>query len=253
MEIKYPDYDRSLLSLSSSILKYFGVKDCKHKSLPELDSLLQKQPKNVVVMLFDGLGSSLLDWHLPQSAFLRQHKLCDISSVFPPTTTAATTTVQSGYSPFEHSWLGWDLYFSELDENVTAFRNKLQKDGSKAASYNIAQKYIPYKSIFDRISEADGTVGVHYLSMFSSEKVFTVRSAMKKILKISRQPGRQYIYLYWYQPDHAMHQNGVKDKKITSMVDKINKRVEKLSSQLTDTVAVAIADHGLVDVEWAYL
>ena len=33
--IKYPDYDRSILSVGSSVLKYFGIIDCEHKSLTD--------------------------------------------------------------------------------------------------------------------------------------------------------------------------------------------------------------------------
>ena len=44
--IKYPDYDRSILSIAASVLKYFGVTDCEHKTLPEFDELLNKKYKN---------------------------------------------------------------------------------------------------------------------------------------------------------------------------------------------------------------
>ena len=136
MKIKYPDDDRSILSVTASVLKYYGVTDCEHKTLPEFDKALEKKPKNVIVMLFDGIGSSSLEYHLPNDAFLRQHKVCNISSVFPPTTTAATTTVESGLSPLEHSWLGWNLYFNELGETVTVFRNTLAKNGETKQRLN---------------------------------------------------------------------------------------------------------------------
>ena len=106
--LKYPDYDRSILSIASSVLKYFGVTDCEHKSLPEFDELLNKNYKNVIVMLFDGMGSSVLEEHLAEDAFLRHHHLTDISSVYPSTTVAALTAIESGYSPVETGWIGWD-------------------------------------------------------------------------------------------------------------------------------------------------
>ena len=71
--IKYPEYDRSILSVASSVLNYFGVKDCQHKSLPEFDELLNKNHKNVIVMLFDGLGVSAINEHLSENDFLRKH------------------------------------------------------------------------------------------------------------------------------------------------------------------------------------
>ena len=46
--IKYPNYDRSILSIASSVLNHFGVKDCQHKTLPEFDKLLEKNYKNII-------------------------------------------------------------------------------------------------------------------------------------------------------------------------------------------------------------
>lgn len=64
--MKFPDYSRSLLSLVSSILGHFGV-GAAHATLPEMDSYLEKNYKNVVVMLFDGMGISVLRKHLMQT------------------------------------------------------------------------------------------------------------------------------------------------------------------------------------------
>lgn len=40
--IKFPNYDESILSIASSVLKHFNVKDCLHSTLKEFDSLLDK-------------------------------------------------------------------------------------------------------------------------------------------------------------------------------------------------------------------
>ena len=63
--------------------------------------------KNIVLLLFDGMGISVLEKHLAPDSFLRKHLVCPISSVFPPTTTAATTSVLTGRTRIEHGWLGW--------------------------------------------------------------------------------------------------------------------------------------------------
>ena len=71
---KHLNYERSLLSLTASVLNHFGVKT-KHSPLPEFDRLLEKNYKNVVIMLFDGLGVSAINEHLPADSFLRKHFL----------------------------------------------------------------------------------------------------------------------------------------------------------------------------------
>ena len=62
MHIKYPEYDKSLLSLASSILKHYGA-ESNHASYSYVDNLIAKDYMNVVIMLFDGLGTKILDYH----------------------------------------------------------------------------------------------------------------------------------------------------------------------------------------------
>ncbi len=251
--IKYPEYNRSILSVASSVLNHFGVKDCPHKSLPEFDKLLNKNHKNVIVMLFDGLGVSAINEHLSENDFLRKHFVCPISSVYPSTTVAATTVIESGYSPVETAWLGWDLYFDEIGENVAVFRNTLQKNGEPAADYNIAAKYIPYKSIFQRIKEVCGEKTAYYVSPFSEHNVKSVDDICKTVCSISESKKQKYIYTYWYQPDKAMHDFGVSSQQVHEQILMINKEVETLCERLQNSVVIITADHGLIDGSNEYL
>ncbi len=49
--------------------------------------------------------------------------LTSYASVFPPTTTAATTSLETGLNPFEHVWLGLTIYINELNNIYTLFLN----------------------------------------------------------------------------------------------------------------------------------
>ena len=245
--ITYPNYDRSILSIASSVLNHFGIKDCQHKTLPEFDELLSKDYKNIIVMLFDGLGTSTLKYHLEENDFLRKHHVTDISSVFPSTTVAATTSIMSGYSPAECGWLGWDLYFEEIGENVAVFRNTLQRNGEPAAKFNVAHKYIPVKSIMKRIEEVNGRRSAYCVSFFSKYHSKSVEDICKTVYKLSKKRKRKYIYAYWHQPDGAMHGHGVTSKEAHEQILHINREVEKLCSKLENSLIIITADHGLCD------
>ncbi len=251
--ITYPNYDRSILSIASSVLNHFGVKDCQHKTLPEFDELLNKDYKNIIVMLFDGLGVSAINEHLNENDFLRKHFVSQISSVFPSTTVAATTSIESGYSPAETGWLGWDLYFDEIGENVAVFRNALQKNGEPAADFNVAWKYIPYKRIFERIEEVNGKGTAYYVSPFSKHHIKSVPDICEVIKQLSKEEQKKYIYSYWYQPDKAMHDYGVKSREAHEQILMINKEVEQLCKQLKNSLVIITADHGLCDGVNEYL
>ena len=100
----FPNYDRSILSITSSVLAHYGVKSA-YPTLPELDKALEGK-KKVLWLIADGLGSEVLRRTLPETASLRRHAKATVTSVFPPTTTAAITAYYSGKSPMEHGWLG---------------------------------------------------------------------------------------------------------------------------------------------------
>ncbi len=251
--IRYPDYDRSILSVASSVLKYFGVTNCEHKSLPELDELLDKNYKNIIVMLFDGMGASMLKEHLAEDAFLRQHHLTDISSVYPSTTVAALTAIESGYSPTETGWIGWDLNFDEIGENVTVFKNTLQRNGELAADYNVPFKYIPYKRIFQRIEEVRGRKTAYCVSAFSKYRSKSVHHICKTVLRLSRKRKQKYMYTYWHQPDNLMHIHGVHSVEAKNEVEMINREVEKLCKKLKNSLVIITADHGQIDCVNEYL
>lgn len=251
--IKYPDYDRSILSIAASVLKYFGVTDCEHKTLPELDELLYKNYKNIIVMLFDGMGASVLKEHLNEDDFLRQHHITNISSVYPSTTVAAVTAIESGYSPLETGWIGWDLYFDEIGENVAAFKSTLQRNGEPAAEYNVPQKYIPHKRIFQRIEEVRGKKTAYYVSVFSKYRSKSVPHICKTVYRLSKKRKQKYIYTYWYKPDNTMHEYGVNSTEAKNEVQMINGEIEKLCKKLKNSLVIITADHGQTDCVNEYL
>ena len=250
----YLDYDRSLLSLISSILTHYGV-ETPHKTLPELDVLLKNNYKNVVVMLFDGMGTAILEKHLPPDTFLRRNLQSTISSVFPPTTTAATTTAETGLAPIEHGWLGWSLYFNEIGNNVSIFKNTLSDtEGEIAADYHVASRYIPRKSVFDRIADVTkGKIRTYGVSPFSSHKCDSVPDLCRTVEKLCSEEGRKYIYTYWPQPDYDMHDYGTEHGQIKAEIVEINDAVEAMCKMLKDTIVLVTADHGLIDSEWKFL
>lgn len=109
-----PDYRNCLVNLANSILKKYGATTTVN-TLPLADEYLNRSYKNVVVLLLDAMGVSILEKHLAEDGFFRSHLVGEYNSVYPPTTVAATTSLLSGLYPNEHGWLGWDMYIPKLD------------------------------------------------------------------------------------------------------------------------------------------
>ena len=92
---RLPDYENCLVNLANSVLKRFGA-ETMHKTLPSADAYLSKGHRNVVVLLMDAMGMSILEKHLDKDGFFRSNLVGTFDSVYPPTTVAATTSLISG-------------------------------------------------------------------------------------------------------------------------------------------------------------
>ncbi len=250
--MRYPDYRDGLVNLTNSILKNFGA-ECRHSTLPCLDAMLETGYRNVVLLLFDGMGMDALETHLPENSFLRKHLVKPISSVFPPTTTAATTSVLSGLTPYEHGWLGWNLYFREIDKIVDLFPNTIKDSREiQAADYHVAERYIPYENIGQAIRRA-GNGEMIMISPFAGRRISHYSDLFRFVRQACGEPGRKFIYAYWYQPDALMHETGCHSKRVKEAVYQINKRVKALSETLRDTLLLVTADHGHIDTRYEFI
>ena len=257
MNICKPDYDNCLVNLSNSILKHFGA-ETSAPTLKMADKLLEGEHKNVVLLVMDAMGISILEKHLEPDGFLRSHLAGNYSSVFPPTTVAATTSLLSGLYPNEHGWLGWDMFFPELDKNVTVFMNSDQleetedstpdnpkiKEITPAADFNVAFRYCPYKNIIQKINGAGGNAyaSMPYLEPFPKD----LDSILDRINELCRTPEKKFIYAYWNEPDTTMHQFGPDSDEAHELVISLEKRLEDFASGLSDTLLLITADHSQV-------
>lgn len=249
-----PNYDESLVSVSTSILKYYNVDNPGHKSLIELDQILQdRKPNNIVLMLFDGFGYNLMKRNLKSDSYLRQHIVRSISSTFPPTTVAATTAVVSGLYPIENAWLGWFSYFKEIDDIVTTFTNLRQSNDEPVIGPNLARTFMPYTTIGSKIQTTNSDVKYTELATYLNEKL-TLEQINSTITSLISSNKKNFIYCYWPDPDHTMHEFGVNHPTTLKVENQIDDFVKDLTSnKSSDTLFFIVADHGLIDVQYIYL
>lgn len=251
MKIKYPDYNNSIVNLICSVLKHYGA-EYRHNTLPVFDKYLEKNYKNVVIMLFDGLGVHALETHLNKDSFLRKHFEAEISSVFPPTTTSATTTIETGLTPTEHGWLGWSLYFSEIDKIVNVFINTIKGTSEQAADYHVGNTIIPYKSVYDIINET-GNAKAYSVSPYGTNKVSSYMEMFDETERLCSMDGNKYIYTYFEQPDADMHDCGYYSDEAAAWIEKIDRDVENMCHKLKDTLIIVTADHGHISLKYKFV
>ena len=245
------DYNNNIVNLASSILKYFDA-EYNHSTLKEVDELLKDKYKNVIVLLLDGLGVDALSYHLPEDSFFRRNMIKEYFTVFPPTTTAAITTMECALTPFEHGWLGWSLYFSELDKIVDAFTNKEKDKNIQAADYHVANRYMPYQSIYDEIKAA-GKANAYSVSRFGSNRIDTLDELTCEIKRLCATDEGKYIFGYWEYPDCLMHEYGCYSSIVTENINKLEYKIENMCKKLSDTLVIITADHGHTSTDYYVL
>lgn len=249
------DYTNSLTNLANSILKQFGVEPF-HKTLKTVDDYIRDKTK-ILLFLFDGMGKSLIEKHLPEDSFLRTHILTTITSTLPPTTAAATNSLLSGKYPIETGWLGWSQYFEEYKANIDVFPNTYSASGRTVSIDNVMRKVGAYKTLATLINEKFGKTVAYErfgypVDKFSREN-FWLRTFIMSAYKRAHNDNideQSFVYAYWTKPDSLLHKYGTNHPKVHRYLEKIDHLIERYSRKNPDVTTLVIADHGFTDVSW---
>lgn len=247
MEIMFPDYDNCIVNLSCSVMKRFGITP-PNPSLPLADKLLERKSRNVVLMLLDGMGLNIMEKDLSPDGFFRQNLAGVYSSVFPPTTVAATTSLDSGLYPVQTAWLGWTGYFKGIDRNVEYFSNKDFDTEEPIEFINAARTYVPYREMCSIINDGSNAKA-YYLAPFTEPHPESFDGLCREVERICSLPGEKYVYAYWHEPDSVMHRKGCFSENAKSVLREMESRAEELARSLEDkdTIFLITADHGHID------
>ncbi len=247
------NYHECLTNLACSIRKYFNL-EYHHNTLKVIDDILEKdKPKNVIVILFDGMGSNILNRSLDDDSFFLSNEIMRLSSVFPATTTAATTSMRTGLNPCEHGWLGWNNYIPEIDKVITLFfdcdkeTHEINEDFIK-----IKKNILVSKSISDEINEK-GEYSSKEFFPFGKNPYLDLDDMMERITKEASLPGKKYIYAYDTEPDATMHIKGPDSTQAREEIALRNQKVEELCNKIDDSLVIVVADHGHIKVDHFFL
>ncbi len=249
--MKRINYSNSIVGIPNSILKYFGIGYFNSTS-KVLDKYLNKyNPQNIIIILCDGMGFNFLKNNLSKKDFLLKNTKKVISSVFPTTTTAATTSIITGLTPNQHCWLGWDNYIKPINKVVTLYLNK-EKDTDNTFDENIGFKFFPYKTIFDIINQKTNTKAT-YLSPFTGTYYKDIDDMFNQIILLTQKHSHNFIYAYYDNPDAIMHKYGVNSIESINQLHLLNIKIEELTKKINNSIVIVTADHGLIDSSNIYL
>ena len=245
-----PDFKNNIVNISATLAEFLGCPNDK-PILQNLAKQLQKGYKNVVFLILDGLGINPVNKNLSDNSFIRKNIKQVVTSVFPSTTTNATTSFWTNKYPMEHGWFGWSMYFEELKRAVNIFLDEDTYTGEHIEK-GYTEKALPIEPFF-RKANTDYTIRIvvpEFCYKDEERYIFETFDGMfANIEKICRNEGKQFVYAYCPEPDSTMHCFGVSSKEAKKVINELNDGIENLFAKLEDTLFIITADHGQTDVE----
>lgn len=192
------------------------------------------------------MGSKIIDSVLEKDSFLITNRLKDITTVFPATTVAATTSMMTGLNPVESGMLGWDMYFKDIDKVITTFLNSEKGDlefKPLQEAIDFKKKHMNTKTIMEEINEKTNYKG-YTLFPFGDDSYNDLEDMFNIITEKCNEDGKKYIYAYSTEPDSTMHELGTDSIEAKKLILDLNARIENLSTKIEDTIIFVVADHG---------
>ncbi len=255
--ITMPNYDKCILSTISSILKYYGI-DNGHTTLDSVDKLLNKNYKNVFLVILDGMGEHILNT-LDKDGYFKNNQIDIVTSVYPSTTTAAMTTYYSGKSPLETGWIAWSQYFKEYGRSMDVLKHVESYTGEKIKpSFNdIYDTVINYKSVFDMIEE-NGVKAYEIMPHYAERKskrsfiADTIDELCNAVEDLSNIDENKFVMAYFDNPDGLLHKYGASSEEAKEFILNAEEKIKDLTAKLKDSLVIISADHGHKDLNKVY-
>jgi len=254
-KVMYPDFDKNIVNISATLAQFLGA-PAKHKTLGVLHDELAKDYKNVIFMCFDAMGVHPLNMNLDKDDFLRRHTKMELTSVFPSTTTNATTSLISADLPASHGWFGWSLYLKEAGKVIDLFCDRNHYDYLDTIPADFVRKCLPYDAYYLKVGKSCkyqiSTVMPRFVKANLAENNYyydILYEQFEHLSAICNKHGNQFVYSYNGQPDTIMHGFGVTSGEAKTVIESINDAVEVFTAAHPDTLLIITADHGQLDVK----
>ncbi len=242
------DTTTTLVNLTSSLLAHFGVSPF-HSTIPQVDEAMKGHDK-IAFLLFDGSGEYNLAQYPHATRYMREHKLMTIHSVNPATTVACTTALLTGKNPIENGWLGWSLYVDGYRNPIDVFPNEDSLSGAKLTTPDVMKGMCPLTYIDALLKEKGVKARLDLQAPLWDGKGPKKLKDLPLHAKDFFANGGQFYYGYWTNPDHIIHEKGVRSFSLHQTLRKINHTVKAFVKANPDVLVFTLADHGLINVQY---
>ena len=280
-----PDYDGGgLVNVAATILELCGARGpADPPPLRGVAPALLEGVRNVVVVLADGLGSDQLQRLakagdvpflariLARAARGDAAQLIDATTIFPSTTAAAITTMNTARTPQEHGNIAYFLWLEEFAAVAQMLRwgPAAQRRGSYFDDLAIDPRtYVKVPSIHRAIRDHGGRSYVVEPELFRNEAMTRMHAAeatyvgyllastmgvrVRELLDGRPEDDTpMYVYAYWAGVDTVAHWYGPRGAEHAAEAAGLDRNLERALGDRApgDTLVILTADHGHATVD----
>lgn len=257
-----PDYQGgSIANLMASLARACGRPDTPCPPLAELPPARLARVDNLVLLVADGVGHQLLaERPGPLAPFLRG----SLDAVFPSTTAAAIPTFMSGLPPSQHGLTGWHMWLREVG-GLLAVLPLTPRPGAPLTrelppQVELPERLFRHPSFYQGLDRPSYVVSPHYIADSPFNRYHSRGAATLPYRKLeglfaaldglTAKVGRKFIYAYWPEYDATAHEYGCRSPQALAALDAFAAAFSAwLGRQRgSDTLVIATADHGFIDV-----
>jgi hypothetical protein len=250
----------SLVNLIASLVEGCGGRP-RHTPLSVLPASELAGARNVVLVIIDGLGDNYL-MQQGASGELARRRRAAITSVFPSTTASAITTSYTGCTPLEHGLTGWFTYFGEAGYVAAPLPFRTRGDNVPLRDKGFTpERAFPAEPVFEAMEARsivvtarriiDSDYNVRHCQGAERRAYGTLEEFVDQVeAAVKSGPERKFIYAYWPEYDAISHHHGSLSAEAALAFEQIDEAFANTIARLsgTDSIVVATADHGFIDV-----
>jgi hypothetical protein len=282
---RLPDYEGGgLVNIAATVLELCGARGpADPPPLRGIDQALLDGVRSVLVVLCDGLGSDQLQRLaaagdvpflariLDRAARHDAAQLIDATTIFPSTTAAAVTTMQTARTPQEHGNIAYFLWLEEFAVIAQMLRwgPAAQRRGSFFDDRAVDPRaYVKVPSIHKAIRDHGGRSYIVEPEIFRNEAMTRMHAAeasyvgyllpstmgvrVRQLLDgRAEDDSPLYIYAYWSGIDTVAHWYGPRGPEHAAEAALLDRDLERAlgDRESGDTLVILTADHGHASID----
>lgn len=228
------------------------------------DTLIPGPYNHVIFLFIDGFGWSFFEKFKSKVPLLQKLEkegiASKITSMFPSTTAAHVTCINTGLTPSQSGLYEWFIYEPKLNDIIAPLPYSYAGDRQNGTLPLDPKEIFPRETLYHRLSSQgvkcsafqsssviDSPFSKSVLSGAETYGYKKSKSAFEMILPTLK--GKTYTFFYYGEIDAIGHRKGIHSKEFSDCVENIFSELETFISALPPQTALMItADHGMVEV-----